>query len=288
MTLPAYAMSQLSFPEIYERALVAPLFQPWAEILLDCVRVSDRDCVLDLARGTGIVARLARQRLAGGGRVVGIDASPQMLAVAAAVAPEIEWREGNATALPVDANESFDVVTCQQGLQFFSDKPAAAREMRRVLAPGGRVAVATWCALNDNPLFEELHGIAERHVGQFVDARHSYGDADAMTRPLSEAGFRNVGVEADDADDSVRRCAPVPPLEHDGTRRHECRRENDCRRGTDGRCRIHCDGKRGRPAALHRRRRSGVRSRVEHCDRTRLAYSSRETDQTIFEATRAG
>ena len=195
MTLPAYAMSQLSFPEIYERALVAPLFQPWAEILLDCVRVSDRDCVLDLARGTGIVARLARQRLAGGGRVVGIDASPQMLAVAAAVAPEIEWREGNATALPVDANESFDVVTCQQGLQFFSDKPAAAREMRRVLAPGGRVAVATWCALNDNPLFEELHGIAERHVGQFVDARHSYGDADAMTRPLSEAGFRNVGVE---------------------------------------------------------------------------------------------
>jgi ubiquinone/menaquinone biosynthesis C-methylase UbiE len=195
MPLPAYAMSQLSFPEIYERALVAPLFQPWAEIRLDRVRVSDRDRVLDLACGTGIVARLARQRLAGGGRVVGIDASPQMLAVAAAVAPEIEWREGNATALPVDANESFDVVTCQQGFQFFSDKPAAGREMRRVLAPGGRVAVATWCALNDNPLFEELHAIAERHVGQFVDARHSYGDADAMTRLLSEAGFREVVVE---------------------------------------------------------------------------------------------
>ena len=195
MTLPAYAMNQLSFPEIYERELVGPLFQPWAEELLGRLRLADRDRVLDIACGTGIVARLARQRVGAAGRVVGVDASPQMLAVASKAGPDVEWREGNATSLPVGADESFDVVTCQQGLQFFQDKPAAVREMRRVLASGGRLGVAAWRALDDNPLFQELHAIAERHAGPVFDARHGFGDADALSRLLTDAGFREVHAE---------------------------------------------------------------------------------------------
>jgi ubiquinone/menaquinone biosynthesis C-methylase UbiE len=192
MTLP---FDRLSFPEMYERALVGPLFQPWAEDLIGRLRVADRDRVLDIACGTGIVARLARKRVGAAGRVVGVDASPQMLAVAAKAAPDVEWREGNAAALPLGADDAFDVVTCQQGLQFFKDKPAAAREMRKVLTSSGRLGVAVWRGLDDNGFFEELHAIAERHAGPVFDARHSFGDPDALRRLLTDAGFGDVHVE---------------------------------------------------------------------------------------------
>src|SRR5689334_25445430 len=90
------------------------------------------------------VARLARGRLGPDARIVGVDLAPAMLAVARAVDQTIDWRQGEATSLPVNANEQFTVLTCHQGLQFMADKPAAVREMRRVLTSGGRVAIATW------------------------------------------------------------------------------------------------------------------------------------------------
>ena len=68
-----------------------------------------------------------------------------MLAVARGVAADIDWREGNAGALPLREYEQFDVVVCQQGLQFFPDRLAAAREMRRALVlgwPAGREHLA--------------------------------------------------------------------------------------------------------------------------------------------------
>jgi ubiquinone/menaquinone biosynthesis C-methylase UbiE len=94
-----------------------------------------------------------------------------MLAVARTVDQTIDWRQGNATALPVDAGEHFTVVTCHRGLQFMPDKPAVIREMRRVLAPGGRVAIATWSSLDDLPGMRELNAVVERHVGPIVDTR---------------------------------------------------------------------------------------------------------------------
>jgi ubiquinone/menaquinone biosynthesis C-methylase UbiE len=99
------------------------------------------------------MARVARQRLGETGYVVGVDISPDMLAVARAVEPAIDWREGNASGLPLRDGEQFDVVVCQQGLQFFPDKPAAAAQMRRALAKGGRLAVATWRPDDEIPLF---------------------------------------------------------------------------------------------------------------------------------------
>jgi SAM-dependent methyltransferase len=118
-----------------------------------------------------------------------------MLAVARAIAPEIRWREGRAEALPLEDGEQFDVVICHQGLQFFPDKPAAAREMRRALAPGGRVAVGTWRPLEEVPLFAALHAVAIRRLGPIHDQRHSYGDPTAISTLLRGAGFRNPQVE---------------------------------------------------------------------------------------------
>lgn len=185
-----------TFTEIYERVLVGPLFRPFGEQLVARAAVSRGDSVIDVACGTGIVARLARERLEPDAQVVGVDLAPAMLAVARAVDRTIDWRQGDATSLPVGANERFTVVTCHQGLQFMPDKPAAVREMRRVLAPGGRVALATWSALDELPEMVELNAVAERHVGRVVDSRHSFGDANALEQLLVEGGFRDVEVTA--------------------------------------------------------------------------------------------
>ena len=190
MALP---FGQLSFPEMYEQELVAPLFRPWAEPLLDAAALSPGQRVLDVACGTGIVARLAKARVQGG-TVVGVDMSAPMLAVARRVAPEVDWREGDAGALPLLDGERFDALLCQQGLQFFADKPAAVREMARALLPDGRLAVSVWRALDEAPLLAELHRLAERRLGAIVDRRHAFGDAAALGSLLRAAGFAEVGV----------------------------------------------------------------------------------------------
>ena len=171
--------SQQSFPQIYEQALVGPLFRPWVDSLLEGVELGPGDRVLDIACGTGIVARLARERLGATARVVGIDVNPQMLAVARRVAPAIDWREGDAGVLPLGSDEQFDVVLCQQGFQFFQDRAAAARQMRRALVRGGRLGVSTWRPDEEFPLLRQLREIAERHLGPVDDRRHSLGEPEA-------------------------------------------------------------------------------------------------------------
>jgi len=187
-------MNQVSFAEMYERWLVGPLFRPWAEMTLEELDLSLGDHVLDIACGTGIVARLAKERLGGTGYVVGVDHSPEMLAVARAVAPSIDWREGNASSLPLRDGEQFDVVVCQQGLQFFPDKPAAAAEMRRALVKDGRLAVATWRSDDEIPFMRELRGAAERHLGAITDERHSFGDGAGLEALLRHVGFHELRV----------------------------------------------------------------------------------------------
>lgn len=195
MSLPPYALNQISFPELYERFLVGPLFRPWAEVLIERTAPGPGDRVLDVACGTGVVARLARARLGPNGRVAAIDLSAPMLAMARSVAPEIDWREGNAQSLPLADGEQFDVVFCQQGLQFFPDRPAAAREFRRALAPNGRLAVATWRSDDEIPMFRELRAVAEQYLGPITDQRHAFGETAALQALLEDAGLRDVRVE---------------------------------------------------------------------------------------------
>jgi ubiquinone/menaquinone biosynthesis C-methylase UbiE len=185
-------LSQLSFPDLYEQVLVGPLFQPWVEPLLKDVEFRSGDRVLDIACGTGIVARLVKQRLGATGTVVGVDLNPQMLAVARQMAPMVDWREGDAAALPLRHGEQFDIVLCQQGYQFFPDQTAVAHQMHRALVKGGRLGVSTWCSDEEFSVLRRLRSIVEQHIGPISDRRHSLGDPSSLESHLREAGFRDV------------------------------------------------------------------------------------------------
>ena len=189
------AIASPTFPELYERLVVPGKFDPWARDLIERARpIGPSDRVLDLGCGTGIVARRLRDRLGGGARITGLDASAQMIAQARALAPEIDWQVGNAMALP-SGDGSFDLVLCQQMLQFVGDRAAAAREMRRVLAPGGRLLLSTWRARSEQPMYEVVCRIAERHLGAASDRRFSLGDDAALRTLLVDAGFADVAVQ---------------------------------------------------------------------------------------------
>lgn len=186
--------------EVYERFLVPAMFVPFAAAMLDAVGVPDGARVLDVACGTGAVARDAARRAGPAGAVTGVDFGDGMLAVARTRpaqdgAAPIEYLAGPADALPVP-DGTFDLVTCHHGLQFFPDRPAALAEMRRALRPGGRVAVATWSALADQPHFAALAGPLATHLGPEaaagIGAPFAHHDPEVAGAEFEQAGFVDV------------------------------------------------------------------------------------------------
>jgi SAM-dependent methyltransferase len=144
----------------YDDIYLPRLFIPWARLLLERAALRPGEAVLDIATGPGTVARLAAEQVGPKGRVVGADLSEAMIAIAKAKSPSagaatIEYLVSPAAPLPVE-DGGFDVVTCQQGLQFFPDRAAAIREMYRALKPGGRVAAAVWREIDLQPYFAAI------------------------------------------------------------------------------------------------------------------------------------
>lgn len=182
--------------ELYERFVVPTKFLPFAHDLVERARpIAPSARILDLGCGTGIVARVLRERLGGGARITGYDLSPQMLEVARRLGPDIEWREGNAMSLPFEDN-AFDLVLCQQMLQFVPDRIAALGEVRRVLAPGGRFLVSAWQDRSFHPLYDAIGSAAERQFGASNDKRWSFGDDVLLRALLLEAGFKRIDIES--------------------------------------------------------------------------------------------
>jgi SAM-dependent methyltransferase len=189
------ALRQPNFAEAYERFVVPAIFDRYARDLIERARpIGPAARVLDLGCGTGIVARLLRERLGGAARITGLDVSAPMLAVARSIVPEIDWREGDAMALPFP-DGAFELVLCQEMLQFTPDRAKAVREMRRVLAPGGRLLLSTWRSRRECPLHEAAGQVAERHLGTPDERRFALGDGDALAALLVEAGFADVRIE---------------------------------------------------------------------------------------------
>jgi SAM-dependent methyltransferase len=192
-----------SAPEVYERELVPTIFAPWAAILVDLAQPKPGERVVDVACGTGIIARIAALKVGPSGAVAGIDLNPGMLAVARSLktsndAASVQWHEASADRLPL-ADGSFDIAYCQLGLQFFADRPAALREMRRVLSSKGRLALMVWSGIHESPGFDLFAELLERNVSSgaasIMRAPFGLADADELSRLVAAANFRDMAVQ---------------------------------------------------------------------------------------------
>ncbi|HET6848074.1 MAG TPA: methyltransferase domain-containing protein [Gaiellales bacterium] len=187
-----------SFAEHYDRVLVPAMFAPLADAVAAAVEAAPGDRVLDVACGTGALTRVLAQRVAPGGEVVGVDVAEGMLEVARAHGGDATYLQGSADALPVDDGR-FTIVTCQQGLQFTDDPSAALRGFTRVLASGGRIAVACWTELDQDAGFLALAEAADEHLGpdagRMVRAPFRLADPAELRRRFEAAGIGDVVIE---------------------------------------------------------------------------------------------
>lgn len=183
--------AEVAAARAYEALFVPALFGQWAASVVDAAQVSTGERVLDVACGTGVLAREAQRRTGPAGHVTGLDPGVGMLAVAKELAPTVDWRQGTAESMPF-ADASFDAVVSQFGLMFM-DRERAIRELLRVLKPNGRMVVAVWDAVERIPAYAAEIGLLERLAGRRA--------ADALRAPfvlgnqalLAEA-FNNAGV----------------------------------------------------------------------------------------------
>lgn len=189
--------AQIEAAQAYESLFGPALFAQWAPRVAEAAKIDRGQRVLDVACGTGILTREVAARTGPTGAVAGLDPSPGMLALAARLAPEIEWRQGVAESVPFP-DRSFDAVVSQFGLMFFADRSRAIREMARVSVTGGRLAVAVWDALRNIPAYDSEIELVERFAGaQAADALRApfvLGDRTELVSLFEDAGAASVEV----------------------------------------------------------------------------------------------
>lgn len=195
----AFEHGSMNAMDAYDR-IVARAFEEWGHDTVERLAPLEGKTVLDIACGSGTVTLMLAEAVGSTGRVIGADISPSMLAIArakAATSAPIEWIEAPAESLPYETG-SVDAISCQQGLQFFPDKTAALKEMRRVLAPGGRAVVSVWTHVEDQDFWGSLQAsigavwspeLAERYKGPFSLTGETAAEL------ANDAGFAGVTLE---------------------------------------------------------------------------------------------
>lgn len=198
MTASEATNEELQAGRGYESLFVPALFAPWTRHLVAGAGIQEGAHVLDIACGSGVLARAASKHAGPSGRVIGLDPAPGMIAAAKEVEPHIEWVLGTAENLPFD-DGAFDCVVSQFGMMFFQDHMKAANEMKRVLRPGGRLAVAMWHAIDQNPAYGDVTALLGAHVSpeaaDAVSMPFCLGDPEQIDGVLSQAGFDGITCE---------------------------------------------------------------------------------------------
>ncbi|MDP4603929.1 MAG: bifunctional demethylmenaquinone methyltransferase/2-methoxy-6-polyprenyl-1,4-benzoquinol methylase UbiE [Solirubrobacteraceae bacterium] len=191
--------------DLMNSLMTAGLHHRWRRRAVDLARVGAGNDVLDVASGTGDLAIELSSRVGASGSVIGSDFSEQMLDRARVKAPQLEWEQANALALPYEANR-FDAVTVGFGARNFSDLDAGLAEMVRVTRPGGRVVVLEITTPTKPPLstffrlwFDRLVPLIGRFAGDpdaysyLPSSVRRFPDARTLAQRLSEAGLDEVG-----------------------------------------------------------------------------------------------
>lgn len=188
---------QIDAAKAYEALFVPALFGQWVLKVVDAAQIQPGQRVLDVACGTGVLAREVASRTGPTGYVAGLDPSPGMLAVAKDLAPTVDWRQGAAESIPFPA-QSFDMVVSQFGLMFFMDRCQALREMLRVLISAGRLVVVVWDSLDNIPAYsaevELLERLAGTRAADAVRAPFVLGDRQNLAKLFRDAGASSVEI----------------------------------------------------------------------------------------------
>jgi len=207
----------------YDTYSVPAMFGPLARATMDKVELQKDAHVIDIACGTGALTREIARKLTGRGRIVGVDLNDTMIDLARENQPssahDVEWFAADVCDLPCDEN-AFDYAFIQQGLQFFPDKPAALREIRRVLRPKGQLILTCWRAIS--PFNGALAEALARHVNEAAArkarAPFSFRDGEAIATLLNEGGFdvlKLAGVVLERRLDDLRAQIMALPIEAD-------------------------------------------------------------------------
>src|SRR5579864_2810318 len=182
---------------------IAPVYDSWAggqhgrvaARLVELAAPAKGEHVLDVGTGTGLVAHLVAPRV-NPGSVIGIDLSPQMLAIARSKQSKNIQFLGMAAEHLVFRPETFDVVTMGEALTYFADPTAALEEAHRVLRTSGRLAVSCQRrSLNTRAqelFFQGLTPLARRHylsLPRYSSERARFGEPDVLPQILAGAGF---------------------------------------------------------------------------------------------------
>jgi ubiquinone/menaquinone biosynthesis C-methylase UbiE len=199
-------MTESRFPnpvELYEHFYGPGIFQPLSSIVLELAAPRSGEHVLDIACGTGLIARQVAPLVGKQGSVLAVDINPAMLAFAqslpAPAGADIEWREADATTVDLPHSQ-FDLAICQQGLQFFSERAVALQRIRTCLKPGGRFVVAVWQNIEQQPLFAEFAKVEARYLAPLgvgyedLVAPFSLGNPDELRDILSAAQFARIEI----------------------------------------------------------------------------------------------
>src|SRR6267378_8710724 len=182
--------------EAYESA-IGPLTAQSAEVTLDAAGVAPGCRVLDVCTGHGVLALAATQR---GAKVCALDFAEAMVAAAHRNAPMAECRQGDAQDLPY-AENTFDAVVCGYGIIHLPEPDRALVEMRRVLRPGGRVAISVWERPSPNNGFGLVMGAIKAHGRLDVPLPQGpdffqFGDQESLKAALAQTGLVDVNATA--------------------------------------------------------------------------------------------
>jgi SAM-dependent methyltransferase len=186
-------------PEAYDQWLAPAMFQPFAvDLARRAARLSPHR-VLEIAAGTGVLTRELVAAIPAA-EVTATDLNVAMVEYGSRRAPGASWRQADALHLPF-GNEQFDLVVCQFGVMFFPDKPAAFREIRRVLTPEGRLLFSAWSTVETHDFAAALVAGIERAFPDdppaFVAAvPHGYSDTGQAVADLAAGGLGCVSAES--------------------------------------------------------------------------------------------
>ena len=176
---------------VHEQYLVPAIYAQWANRVAEIAEIEVGQDVLDVACGTGSLARAARLETGLRGKIFGLDASEKMLESAHRQSSGIEWQLGDATKMPFVTNR-FDRVICQFALMFIANRVAAIKEMLRVCRPNGLIVVATWGPLQLGGAYDKLIKLINKYAGAHaamkLSSPWSLGKPGALDTLLLSAG----------------------------------------------------------------------------------------------------